>query len=169
MPANVGADWEVRMRESDIAQDGDGRVDGEATDADEMRTERLALDERHGVVREPVALSGGEERHHVRVLEPRSEAEERLLEPFAGRFAHDGTQARGGVAGAGYDEWRNEHTAIRGRSNHAQLKERGKATSRLMRNRGSLSAPTSVSVLSRSTAGPTNSWFRAHGAHANSD
>ena len=65
----------VLERARHVAQHRHGRVRREPPVAAEPRAQRLALDERHRVVRQPVALPGGEHRHDVRVLQPRGDAD----------------------------------------------------------------------------------------------
>jgi hypothetical protein len=71
----------VRQGARDVAQDGD-RFGGRHRTRREPLPERRALDERHGVVRQPVGPRPRVQHgHHVRVLEPRRETD-LAREPF---------------------------------------------------------------------------------------
>ncbi len=63
----------VGERRRDLAQQSHGLTQRELAVLGEPRAERLTLDERHREVRQTAGLAGGEQRHDVRVLEPRRE------------------------------------------------------------------------------------------------
>ena len=81
----------ICQRVEHVAQDADGVGDGQRTPPGEPRAQGLALDQRHGVVQQPAAFAGREDRHHVGVLQRRREPD-LLPEPVD---AHRRAQLRG--------------------------------------------------------------------------
>ena len=70
----------VRERLGDVAKNGDRLGDRQRAVPRELRAERVALDEWHRIVRQPVALAGAQHRHDVRMLKLRRE-QNLALEP----------------------------------------------------------------------------------------
>jgi len=73
----------VLERLGDVTSDADDFRDGEALARNEVRAEGLALDERHGVERQPAGLTDREHRDDVRLLE-RGRHLDLALEPVRG-------------------------------------------------------------------------------------
>ena len=82
----------VVERAGDLARDADRVGDGQLLLAGEAVAERLALDEGHDVVEEPVGLAGVVQREDVRVLQVRRGLD-LAQEPLG---ADDGARVRGG-------------------------------------------------------------------------
>ena len=79
----------IGQRPGDVAQNADRFADRQRAVLGDPLTQRQSVDERHRIVRELVRAAGGEERHDVRLLEPRDEldfAREAFRGQFGGKF-----------------------------------------------------------------------------------